>query len=109
MGGPFVQMKTVKPLRSGQITIPKAFREQLGIDENTLLQVTMVDGGLYIFPLQVDRSGSSSTWLRELYDHFEPVRQEILERGISEEELFADIDAAVAESRAARKALTKAS
>lgn len=45
-----------------------------------------------------------SPWLRELYEYFAPVREEILARGISEEELFADIDAAVAEVRAEQRA-----
>jgi hypothetical protein len=41
-----------------------------------------------------------SPWLRELYEYFAPVRQEILELGISEEEVIADIETAVAEVRA---------
>jgi hypothetical protein len=39
-------------------------------------------------------------WLRARYDYFAPVRQEIIDRGISEEEVNADIDAAIAGVRA---------
>ncbi len=94
--------KIVRALRSGQITIPAAFRRELGIDEQSLLRMTLVDGELRITPLPVDDKPKGSPWLKELYDYFAPVRQEILDRGISEEELNADIDAAIAEGRAER-------
>ena len=48
-------MKTseiVKPLPKGQITIPAAFRRQLGIDANTLLDVSVKEGELVVKPLK---------------------------------------------------------
>jgi hypothetical protein len=48
--------------------------------------------------------GKGSPWLRELYEYFAPVREEILARGITEQELNADIDAAIAEVRAEERA-----
>ena len=36
--------RLVRPLRGGQITIPAEFRKQLGLDESSLLRVTL-DGG----------------------------------------------------------------
>ena len=42
----------VKPLAKGQITIPSAFRKQLGIDENSLLDVSVKEGELIIKPLR---------------------------------------------------------
>ena len=48
-------MKTseiVKPLPKGQITIPATFRKQLGIGEDTLLDVTVKDGEIIIKPLK---------------------------------------------------------
>ncbi len=36
-----------------------------------------------------------SSWLRELYDYFAPVREEALEKGYTEEEINAAIDEAV--------------
>jgi AbrB family looped-hinge helix DNA binding protein len=95
--------KIVKPLRSGQITIPIEFRRALGIDENTLLDVSMSDGALHLHPLETQAKSAGSPWLKELYDYFAPVRQEIIDRGISEEEVNADIDAAFAEVRAERR------
>jgi bifunctional DNA-binding transcriptional regulator/antitoxin component of YhaV-PrlF toxin-antitoxin module len=94
--------KIIRTLRSGQITIPAAFRRELGIDEQSLLRMTLVDGELRITPVEVNAELKGSPWLKELYDYFAPVRQEVLDRGISEEELNADIDAAIAEVRAER-------
>jgi hypothetical protein len=41
-------------------------------------------------------------WLRDLYEYFAPVRKEILERGVSEAEINADVDAAIAAVQAKR-------
>lgn len=95
--------RLVRPLRGGQITIPAAFRRQLGITDETLLQVTLVEGELHIKPVQVAETAHGSPWLEELYSYFAPVREEILERGISEQEVDADIDAAIAATRAQRR------
>jgi hypothetical protein len=54
--------------------------------------------------MRVASDTKGSPWLKELYDYFAPVREEILERGISEDEVNADIDAAVAAVRAERRA-----
>jgi bifunctional DNA-binding transcriptional regulator/antitoxin component of YhaV-PrlF toxin-antitoxin module len=99
--------KIVRALRGGQITIPVAFRRELGMEENTLLRVTLIDGELRVKPIRVedaDESNKGSPWLRELYEYFAPVREEILARGISEEEVNADIDAAIEEVRAEERA-----
>lgn len=40
------------------------------------------------------------SWFKELNDSFAPVRSEIVDRGLSEEEVNADIDAAVRAVRA---------
>ena len=96
--------KLVRPLRGGQITIPAEFRKSLGIDENTMLRVTLADGELLISPVRVEESGNGSQWLRELYEYFAPVREEIRARGVSREELYADIDAAIEEVRAEERA-----
>lgn len=99
--------KLVKPLRSGQMTIPIEFRRELGIDENTLLEVSVSDGGFHAFPVETRSASKGSPWLKELYDYFAPVRQEILDRGITEEEVNADIDAAIAEYREERQKRTQ--
>lgn len=96
----------VRPLRGGQVTIPAAFRKELGIGDATMLRMTLVDGEVRIRPVEVEfvESGVGSPGLRALYEYFAPVREDILRRGISEEEVNADIDTAIAEVRAERRA-----
>lgn len=96
--------KIVRSLRAGQITIPAAFRKELAISKGTMPRMTLVDGELRIRPVQVTESPNGSPGLRALYEYFAPVREEILARGISEEEVNADIDAAIAAVRAERRA-----
>ncbi len=92
--------RMVRPLRSGQITIPAEFRKELGITEESLLQLTLEGGELRLKPVQVTETAAGSPWLRELYEYFTPVREEIAAAGYTEEEVNADIDAALAEVRA---------
>lgn len=87
--------KIIKPLRSGQITIPVDFREQLGIDTDTILQMSLVQGELRIKPIQTVKTVTGSAWLKELYDYFAPARKEAAK--YTEEEINADIDRAVRE------------
>lgn len=99
--------KLVRPLRGGQVTIPVEFRRSLGIDKDTMLSMTLTDGELVVRPVkftQKDQKEEGSPWLRELYEYFAPVREEILRRGISDEEVNADIDAAIAVVRAEKRA-----
>jgi len=96
--------RIVRPLRGGQVTIPAAFRKELGIGDNTMLRMTLADGELHIKPVEVSEPTKGSPGLRALYEYFAPVREEILARGISQEELYADIDAAIAEVRAEQRA-----
>ncbi|HEX5165907.1 MAG TPA: AbrB/MazE/SpoVT family DNA-binding domain-containing protein [Thermomicrobiales bacterium] len=95
--------KLVRPLRGGQITIPAEFRKRLGITDETMLQVRLDDGELRIRPVRLSDATEGSPWLRELYAYFAPVRQEIIERNIPEEEVNADIDAAIKAARASRR------
>jgi hypothetical protein len=96
----------VRFLLGDEIDIPEVFREELGIDELTLLVLKTVDGELRIKPFHFNEnpSGKGSPWLRELYEYFAPVREEIFASGITQEELFADIDAAIEEVRSERRA-----
>ncbi len=90
----------IKTLRSGQITIPADFREKLGIDSDTLLQISLMQGELRIKPVRVSEKVQGSPWLKELYDYFAPVREEIKKKGYSEKEINDTIDAAVKAVRA---------
>jgi AbrB family looped-hinge helix DNA binding protein len=89
--------KIVRPVRSGQITIPAEFRQQLGIGADTLLQITLVAGELHIRPLTVARRAAGSPWLKELYDTFAPIRKEASR--FSEAEIDTAIDEAVQAAR----------
>ncbi len=93
-------------LRGDEITIPAEFRDALGIDDDSMVLLTVVDGELRIRPVHFNTNPSEqgSPWLRELYKYFAPVREAILASGISQEELFAEIDAAIEEVRAERRA-----
>ncbi len=90
--------KIVRPLRSGQITIPASFRERLGITGDSLLQISLVQGELRIRPVRATPSAAGSVWLKELYDRYAPVRHEAA--GSSEEEVTSAIDQAIKAVRA---------
>lgn len=86
--------KIVRSLRNGQITIPSEFREKLGIDPDTLLQMNLIHGELRIKPLKISKEPSQgSPWLKEAYDAFADVRKHMEQ--YSEEEINAAIDQAV--------------
>lgn len=87
--------RIVRPLRGGQITVPAEFRRKLGIDADSLLQISLVEGELRIRPLTVTERVSGSPWLKELYDYFAPVRDEAEAKEYTEEEINAAIDDAV--------------
>lgn len=89
--------RIVRPLRGGQITIPAEFRRRLGIDEGTLLQLTLDDGELRLRPLRAGETAAGSAWFAELYDLFAPVREEAA--GQTEQEIDEAIQRAVAASR----------
>jgi bifunctional DNA-binding transcriptional regulator/antitoxin component of YhaV-PrlF toxin-antitoxin module len=85
--------RIVRPLRGGQITIPSEFRKSLGIDTDSLLQISLVAGELRIRPLTVTQRAEGSPWLKELSDQFAPVREEAGQ--YPEAEIDAAIDKAV--------------
>jgi bifunctional DNA-binding transcriptional regulator/antitoxin component of YhaV-PrlF toxin-antitoxin module len=82
----------VRPLRRGQLTIPVEFRRRLGIDDDTLLQLTLLEGKIEITPV-VAKPVSSKVWARELYAMFAPIRQEA--QAMAEAEIDALIDEAI--------------
>lgn len=66
----------IKPLRSGQITIPAPLREKLALDENTLLQISLVGGELHLKPVRLATKAQDSAWFKKLYGQFSKVRKE---------------------------------
>ncbi len=95
--------RIVRQLRHGQITIPKEFREALHLEPDDLLAVTLSDGKLEIASAQATVKQEGSPWLKELYDLFAPVRQSYAESGMTEDEINAELDAAVRDARANRR------
>lgn len=91
--------RTIRPLRSGQITIPADFRRELGITDDSLLQMTIEGNALHITKMHTTPNTAGSPWLVELYERFAPVRQEALDRGYTEGEINDAIDAALAAVR----------
>ena len=95
-----VRSRIVRPSRNGQMTIPAEFRKRLGIDEDSLLEVTLDRDELRVRPLRTSRTAAGSPWLQDLYDLFAPVREEA--RQYSEDEINAAIDEAVQAVRTRR-------
>lgn len=87
----------IKPLRNGQITIPAPFRQRLGIDTNSLLQIKLEGGELRIKPVEVMARGTDSAWLKKLYEHFAKVRKEA--KSYSQKEINKSIDQAIKATR----------
>lgn len=56
--------KIVRPLSKGQITIPAQFRERLGIDQDSLLNIILLEDRLEVVPVRVGEQES----LREYTD-----------------------------------------
>lgn len=92
----------VKSLRSGQITIPALFRQKLGIDGDTFLQIRLVEGELRIKPVRITPKAEETAWFRKLYDQFGEVRKEA--QAISEKQIDQAINKAV---KAVRKSHAK--
>jgi len=89
-------IRTIRPLRSGQITIPADFRRELDITDDSLLQMTVEGDELRIVKLRTAPETGGSPWLAELYERFAPVREEAIAADYTEEEINAAIDQAVA-------------
>lgn len=92
--------KIIRPLRGGQVTIPADYRAKLGIDADTLLQISLMQGELRIKPVKAVDTVGGSPWIKELYELFEPARKEAKEESYTEEKINTAIDKAVLTVRA---------
>jgi AbrB family looped-hinge helix DNA binding protein len=92
--------RLVRSLRSGQITIPAEFRNKLGIEDDSLLQVSLVGGELRIKPVNGAERTTGSPWIEELYAHFASAREAAAK--YDEDEINADLDRALADVRRGR-------
>jgi AbrB family looped-hinge helix DNA binding protein len=89
--------KIVRQLRHGQITIPKEFRDELGLEPDDLLQVKLADGKLEVSTVRTSAKRGSE-WAVRLYEEFAPVREAL--KGMSEQEIDDMIREALDEVRA---------
>jgi len=89
--------RIVRPLRGGQITIPREFRKALNLDKYDMLQVTLDGDELRIRPVTLAEVETGADWLYDLYLLFAPARQQAAQ--YAEEEVNADIDAVLADIR----------
>ena len=103
----------VKLQRKGQMVIPRALREQVGVSEGTLMKVTVVEGGQFLLTPQLTinraivtaRPKNRKALLKELAVAVAELRQDAKEKGIDKMPM-SEIDRAVA---AARRDLKKTS
>ena len=97
-----MRRKLIKQTRAGQITIPKEFRDAIGLDPDDALVMTLNEGNrLELTAARISSPPSGSPWLGDLYDLFAPARAALLD--LSEDEINAEIDAALQEVRAEKK------
>ena len=95
-------VRIVRPLRGGQITIPSEFRKQLAIGPDSLLELSLVEGELRMRPVSVAPTVAGSSWLKELYDAFAPVRAQAQQHRPTE--IDAAIESAVKAVRRRKRA-----
>ena len=87
----------VRSLRSGQITLPAAFRRALRLDEAMFLQVTLQGDELRIRAYAPDKLETGSGWLRDVYWLFRPARRDAA--GLPDQDVNTAIDQAIAHLR----------
>lgn len=75
-----------------------------GLAPGSLLEVHVENGELRLVAAVPATPGPQSNPLADLYDYFAPVREANLASGVTEEEINADIDAAIADVRAEARA-----
>jgi AbrB family looped-hinge helix DNA binding protein len=92
-------MLLVKVVRNGQVTIPKAIREKLGIKEGDILEVEPSETGIFFKPKEVLDKGAALTAFSKAFKRLQAsVNEEA--KGLDEQEIGALIEEAV---QAARK------
>jgi AbrB family looped-hinge helix DNA binding protein len=91
--------RLVKKLRRGQITIPKEFRDAMGLGADDRLSVTLEDGKLVIEPVHLTMT-MGSPWLKGLYDHMVPAGDAM--KDAPQQEIAPVVDAASKKGRPRR-------
>ena len=86
-------MPVVKILQHGQITLPKEFRETLGLEKGDLAEAELEGDRIVITPKRLVRDKA----YRELLEVMDRVHQK--NKGVSEEQVTQDVMKAIAELR----------
>ncbi len=86
-------MAAAKILEHGQITIPKEIRDSLGLKKGDVVDTQLVNGSVVITP---KRLATSEDW-NGLLEVMNSVHEQ--NKGISEEEVYQDVQRAVSELR----------
>ena len=86
-------MPIVRFLEHGQITVPKKFREALGVKKGDLAEAQMEEGKIIITPMKLTREQA----LKELFEIMDKVHEK--NKGVPEEQVARDALKAIAELR----------
>lgn len=86
-------MPVVKIMQHGQVTIPKKFREVLGLKKGDLAEAELEEGRIVITPKRLVKDKA----YRELLEVMDRVHQK--NKGVSEEQVTQDVMKAIAELR----------
>lgn len=87
-------------LEDGKVAIPEDLLEEWGVTNGATLKLQLAETTLRLLPLDPVEEARRKHPFVALYEWFAPSREKIRASGISQEELYADIDAAIAEVRA---------
>jgi bifunctional DNA-binding transcriptional regulator/antitoxin component of YhaV-PrlF toxin-antitoxin module len=92
-------LRVIRPLHNGKLVIPDEFQRELGIGEDSTLQLTVENGELRIRAVQEIPADQVPAWVKKAYDALAPLREEVIEAGYTEEEINGTIDEAIAAVR----------
>ena len=92
----------IRVLPDGTVTLPADVVHAAGFAVGETLTLQIERGELRLLPAGQPAPALRKQPLRDLYEYFAPVREEVRESGISEDELNELIDEAIAASRRER-------
>ena len=101
---PSQPIATIRTRIDDSITLSGDIVRAAGLASGNLIEVHVEDGELRLIPASASTPEPKTNPLADLYDYFAPVREHVLASGYSEDEINADIDAAIAEVRAEARA-----
>jgi AbrB family looped-hinge helix DNA binding protein len=93
--------RLVKKLKRGQLTIPKEFRDAMGIAADDRLMITLEDGKLSIEPARLTMT-MGSPWLKGVYEQIVPGPESAEQAPVDDARPAADAPGKPARRRRAR-------